>query len=85
MLCGGRVFTSARLIHAVVLQDSTVRGERTDATLFTTFAPERDPTYVSGLNANRIVRECLVGIAMRKKGLTGPHYLSPKTVNDGRD
>lgn len=49
------------------------------------FAPERDPTYVSGLNANRIVRECLVGIAMRKKGLTEPHYLSPLTVDDGRN
>ena len=48
------------------------------------FAPERDPTYVSGLNANRIVRECLTGIAMRKKGLTKKHYLSPKTVDDGR-
>ena len=44
-----------------------------------------DPTYVSGLNANRIVRECLVGIAMRKKGLTEKHYLSPKTVDDGKD
>lgn len=49
------------------------------------FAPERDPTYVSGLNANRIVRECLVGIAMRKKGITEPHYLSPLTVDDGRE
>ena len=49
------------------------------------FAPERDPTYVTGLNANRIVRECLTGIAMRKKGITGKHYLSPKTVDDGRE
>ena len=49
------------------------------------FAPERDPTYVSGLNANRIVRECLVGIAMRKKGITEEDYLSPLTVDDGRD
>ncbi len=48
------------------------------------FAPERDPTYVTGLNANRIVRECLVGIAMRKRGLTEAHYLSPTTVDDGR-
>ena len=49
------------------------------------FAPERDPTYVSGLIANRIVRQCLVGIAMRKKGLTEKHYLSPLTVDDGRE
>ena len=48
------------------------------------FAPERDPTYVTGLNANRIVRECLTGIAMRKRGLTEKHYLSPKTVDDAR-
>ena len=42
------------------------------------FAPERDPTYVSGLNANRIVRECLVGIAMRKKG----RALAPPSIGD---
>jgi agmatinase len=48
-------------------------------------APERGPTYVSGLNANRIVRECLVGIAMRKKGITEEHYLNPLTVDDGRE
>jgi agmatinase len=48
-------------------------------------APERDPTYVSALNANRIVRECLTGIAMRKKGITEEEYLSPLTVDDGRD
>jgi hypothetical protein len=48
------------------------------------FTPERDPTYVSGLNANRIVREYLVGIAIRKKGITEEHYLSPLTANDGR-
>jgi len=46
-------------------------------------APERDPTYVSTMNANRIVRECLVGIAMRKKGITEEDYLSPLTVDDG--
>ena len=48
-------------------------------------APSRDPTYVSMLNVNRVVRECLVGIAMRKKGITEEHYLSPLTVDDGRD
>ena len=49
------------------------------------FAPERDPTYVTGLNANRVVREALTGMAMRKRGLVEPHYLSPLTVDDGRD
>ena len=47
-------------------------------------APMLDPTYVSAMNANRLVRECLTGIAMRKKGLTDPHYLSPLTVDDDR-
>ena len=47
--------------------------------------PERDRTYVSTMNANRIVRECLTGIAVRKKGTTEKHYLSPKTVDDGRN
>ncbi|MEP3049236.1 MAG: agmatinase family protein [Roseibium sp.] len=42
-------------------------------------SPHMDPTYVSALNANRIVRECLTGMAMRKLGLTDPHYLSPLT------
>ena len=46
--------------------------------------PLVDPTYVSAMNANRIVRECLTGMAMRKTGLTDKHYLSPKTVDDGR-
>ena len=48
-------------------------------------APGRDPTYVSTLNVNRIVRECLTGIAMRKMGITEEHYLSPLTSDDGRD
>ena len=48
------------------------------------FAPERDPTYVSGLVANRVVREALTGMAMRKKGITEEHYLSPLTSDDGR-
>lgn len=47
-------------------------------------APMIDPTYVSALNANRLIRECLTGIAMRKKGLTQPWYLSPLTKQHGR-
>jgi agmatinase len=31
-------------------------------------SPMLDPTYVSALVANRIVRECMTGLAMRKKG-----------------
>ena len=46
-------------------------------------APMLDPTYVSALNANRLIRECMTGIAMRKLGLTEPHYLSPLTKEHG--
>ena len=46
--------------------------------------PLVDPTYVSAMNANRVVRECLTGMAMRKKGLTGKHYLSPLTTDHGQ-
>ncbi|GGE07230.1 hypothetical protein GCM10011529_12030 [Polymorphobacter glacialis] len=43
--------------------------------------PLVDPGYTSALNANRILRECLTGLAMRKRGLTSEHYLSPLTTN----
>lgn len=49
------------------------------------YAPDRDPGYVTGLIANRLLRECLTGLAVRKKGLTDPKYLSPLTVDDGRE
>ncbi len=42
-------------------------------------SPIIDPTYLSALNANRLIKECMTGMAMRKKGLTEPHYLSPLT------
>ena len=48
-------------------------------------SPMLDPTYVSALNANRLIKECMTGIAMRKQGLTESHFLSPLTVDDGRD
>ena len=46
--------------------------------------PLVDPTYVSALNANRIIKEALTGMAMRKLGLTDPHYLSPLTKTHGQ-
>ena len=46
--------------------------------------PYRDDGYATVLNAERIVRECLVGIMLRKKGIDARHYLSPKTIEDGR-
>jgi formimidoylglutamase len=47
--------------------------------------PLVDPGYTSILNANRIVQECLTGIAMRKKGITDGKYLNPLTSDDARD
>jgi agmatinase len=47
--------------------------------------PLVDPGYTTSQNADRILRECLTGIAMRKQGLTEPHYLSPLTVDHGQD
>ena len=42
--------------------------------------PLVDPTYLSAMVANRVARECLTGLAMRKMGLTKKHYLSPLTT-----
>ncbi len=46
--------------------------------------PLVDSTYLSAMNANRIVRECLTGMAMRKMGLTEKHYLSPLATDHGQ-
>ncbi len=47
--------------------------------------PLVDPGYTSAQNANRVLAECLTGIAMRKKGITDPQYLSPLTTEHGQD
>lgn len=47
-------------------------------------APAHDPTYVTALNANRVVMEALTGLAMRKRGLPGPHYLDAATSGQER-
>lgn len=46
--------------------------------------PYRATGYETALNSERIVRECLVGIAMRKKGITEAWYLDERTADDGR-
>ena len=46
--------------------------------------PLVDPGYTTALNANRLIQECLTGIAMRKKGITDSAYLSPLSVDHGR-
>jgi arginase family enzyme len=47
--------------------------------------PYRVPGYETVLNSERIVRECLVGITMRKMGIADEHYLAPLTVDDERE
>ena len=47
--------------------------------------PYRVPGYETVLNSERIVRECLVGIAMRKMGISETWYLAPMTADDGRE
>lgn len=46
--------------------------------------PDSDPGYTTMLNAKAILRQCLNGLAMKKKGLDAPHYLHPDLVDDGR-
>jgi agmatinase len=46
--------------------------------------PYRVSGYETVLNSERIVRECLVGITLRKKGITDESYFAPLTVDDGR-
>lgn len=49
------------------------------------FNPLADPSiYKTTLYANRIVQECLTGIAMRKKGILDGEYLNPLTSDDNR-
>ena len=47
--------------------------------------PYRDDGYQTVLNSERLVRECLVGIAMRKKGIEAKWHLDELTVDDGRE
>ncbi len=46
--------------------------------------PLVDPTYVTPLVANRAAREILTGIAMRRRGITDPHYLHPDAIDHGQ-
>lgn len=49
------------------------------------FHPALDPTYQTAINSASIVKACLTGLAMREKGLTDPHYLSPLSVEHAID
>ena len=69
--------------HAGLPADRGGLGSRQELELVE-LNPLVDPTFVSAMNANRVVRECLTGLAMRKMGLTDPHYLSPLTKRHGQ-
>lgn len=45
--------------------------------------PDSDPGYTTMLNSKAILRQCLNGLAMRKKGLPDG-YLHPNLVDDGK-
>ena len=47
-------------------------------------APYLDSSYKTALNANFIMNACLTGIAMHKKGITQPDYLSPISSEHGQ-
>lgn len=47
--------------------------------------PLVDPGYTTAMNAARVMKECLNGIALRKRGLTEKNYLSPLTTEHGQD
>ena len=42
-------------------------------------APGWDPGYTTALNGLRIIQEAITGMAMRKEGISEPHYLDPRT------
>lgn len=46
--------------------------------------PDSDPGYTSVLNAKAILRQCLNGLAVRKRGISERDYLHPKLKDDGR-
>ncbi|MGD9093624.1 MAG: agmatinase family protein [Anaerolineales bacterium] len=41
-------------------------------------APGWDPGYTTALNGLRVIQEAITGMAMRKEGLTEPHYLDKR-------
>jgi len=42
-------------------------------------APGWDPGYTTALNGLRIIQEAITGMAMRRLGITEPHYLDKRT------
>jgi agmatinase len=48
-------------------------------------APALDPNYTTSLNSAYITKACLTGLAMRKLGISQPHYLSPLSSEHEQD
>ncbi len=48
-------------------------------------APYLDTSYKTAQNSDFLINACLAGIAMHKKGLIQPHYLSPLSSEHGQD
>ncbi|MGQ9425428.1 agmatinase family protein [Gilvimarinus sp. F26214L] len=48
-------------------------------------APALDPTYVTTLHSAHIAKACMTGVAMRKLGLTAPHFLNAVTTDHAQD
>jgi agmatinase len=44
--------------------------------------PLVDPGYTTALNVNRCIREMLVGLALRRQGITTADYLDPRMLGD---
>jgi guanidinobutyrase len=47
--------------------------------------PRVDPGYTRAQSATRILRESLNGTAMRNRGITEEHFLSPLTTDHGQE
>jgi agmatinase len=65
------------ILRALAVQNEVVGVELVEVN------PLTDPTYRTKQVAVRILREILTGMAMRKKGITDPHYLAPEWVDHG--
>ena len=65
------------MLRALGIQNNVVGVELVEVN------PLTDPTYRSGQVANRILREVLTGMALRKKGITDPFYVDPEWADHG--
>ena len=67
------------ILRAIAIQHEIVGVELVELN------PVVDPTYRSKLVANRILREVLTGMAMRKKGITDPYYMDEAWLDNDHE